>query len=243
MKNLILYLVLFGTFYTFKSALFAQNCTPDITIKEHGYYPSKLDTATENIQYSMTIQLYSKRDTTIGTINATIDSIILDRITGLPNGLTYACNPPNCRYPSLKTGCINIFGTPATGSAGNYPLVIEVTVKATAGGSFKQNFPQKVEDFDIVVQDNTVGLPAEIVQGLLSIYPNPSTHEINIVNPNFLQFDIQLVAMSGQVLINQKSSKTVNTALSTTNLPNGIYNLLIKTIDGQVYSTKIQVIH
>lgn len=249
MKNNTTKLLFIALLGIFANNLSAQSCTPDANINQHGYYPDKLDSATEQLAYSMTIQLYSKRDTAIanplgpGTVNATIDSLIIQRITGLPAGLTYVCNPPNCRYPSLKTGCVNIFGTTPNSSAGNYPLIIEVLVKATLGGSFKQNFPQNVEDFNIVVKDDNVAATNEILGGLLSIYPNPTINEINIINPNFVGFDVQLISITGQVLLDQHSSKTVNTALDTQNLANGIYTLLIKTADGQNYFNKIQITH
>jgi len=243
MKNLTITFLLISFLSLCSGALIGQSCTPDVTINQHGYYPDKLDTATEQLAYSMTIQAYSKRDTSFQGISATIDSIIIERITGLPSGLSYVCNPPNCRFPSLKTGCINIFGTTPNGSAGNYPLVIEVLVKATAGGSFKQTFRQDVNDFDIVVKDDNVAGNSSIIEGLLSIYPNPTNHEINIINPNFVQFNVQLISISGQVLVDQPASKTVNTAINTANLATGIYTMLIKTLAGQIYDHKIQVIH
>lgn len=61
-------------------------------------------------------------------------------ITGLPNGLSYACNPPDCKFLVSQLGCVVIYGTPASGSAGVYDLQFEGILK-TPLASFPVSFP------------------------------------------------------------------------------------------------------
>ena len=50
-------------------------------------------------------------------------------ISGLPTGITYACNPPNCTFKKKTIGCVLLSGTPpAINAVKDYNLVITVKV-------------------------------------------------------------------------------------------------------------------
>src|SRR5690606_26045929 len=56
-----------------------------------------------------------------------LDSIVVENVTGLPPGLTFVCANPQCQFLGGTTSCGIISGTPPNGSAGLYPLTIELT--------------------------------------------------------------------------------------------------------------------
>lgn len=61
-------------------------------------------------------------------------------VTGLPEGLSYSCDPPNCEFLSLTLGCMLISGTP---TSNNTPGDKELTIKVTAHSIITQviDFP------------------------------------------------------------------------------------------------------
>lgn len=54
-------------------------------------------------------------------------------ITGLPFGLTYSCQPPNCFFGGQRPACLQIYGTPS-GSPGTFDLIITAQIYHTVGG-------------------------------------------------------------------------------------------------------------
>jgi hypothetical protein len=69
-------------------------------------------------------------------------------IVGLPAGLTYSCDPPNCVFPKNTLGCVLIYGTP-TGMADTADLSIKVSISSPI-------FPLPLGPFDfpgIISQD------------------------------------------------------------------------------------------
>jgi hypothetical protein len=50
-------------------------------------------------------------------------------ISGLPIGITYACDPPNCNFNAGTLGCIVLYGTPTM--ANNAPDTFDLGIQAT----------------------------------------------------------------------------------------------------------------
>jgi len=73
-----------------------------------------------------------------------LDFIALDTVTSipdLPEGLDYACNPPDCLFEAETSGCLVIFGTP-TDSADIGADTISISGIVSAGGTqFELSFP------------------------------------------------------------------------------------------------------
>jgi hypothetical protein len=109
-------------------------CTPDVSITTTGVFPAILDTGNINQPYSQIIQYFITRDTSVTfqgqNINATIDSITITGVKGLPNGLSYSCHNANCAAPGGQAGCVNLSGTPT--ESGIFPLVVYIRIKARA---------------------------------------------------------------------------------------------------------------
>ncbi|MEL6630400.1 MAG: SprB repeat-containing protein, partial [Bacteroidota bacterium] len=127
----------------------AQSCTPDTSFSATGIYPSTLPTICEGSPYDQTITFVIPADTLLAGFGLVdIDSIALNGIIGLPNGLSFSCNPTSCNLPGGASSCVNISGT-AT-DTGTFLLDLNVTFFAKVGGSFPVTLPFLLEDTLIV---------------------------------------------------------------------------------------------
>jgi len=103
-------------------------CTPDQSYMVTGVYPDTVATGTVDQNYTGVIDFRTPpKDTLLLGIPATIDSVVIDGISGLPNGFSLDCNIPNCQYLPATNGCAAITGLPTAGSEGDYPLEVYVT--------------------------------------------------------------------------------------------------------------------
>ncbi|MBU6341790.1 MAG: T9SS type A sorting domain-containing protein [Bacteroidetes bacterium] len=55
-------------------------------------------------------------------------------VTGLPTGLTYSCDPPNCVFNANTLGCVLIYGTPS--NPAQAPDTLDLSIKAKVNTSF-----------------------------------------------------------------------------------------------------------
>lgn len=154
MKKLLLTFLIIGSFTAAK----AQLCTPTWTGSGSGIQPDtteNLPHAMETVAYNAVIQFKVPLDTTYLGFPATINHIQIDNVTGLSDvpaspTFTYVPNPTNGQFPGGSVGCVSIQGTPNAGSAGTYPIVVNVTANATTGiGTI--DLPYTVEGYRIVV--------------------------------------------------------------------------------------------
>lgn len=113
--------------------MFAQtgDCTPDPMYTDSvGVFPQPFiegvggipDTACLNTEFQTNFTLVV--DTfNVGGFEGVPDWIMIDSVTNLPAGLTYKCNPVDCKYLPQTPGCASVYGIPE-GEAGVYSLVI-----------------------------------------------------------------------------------------------------------------------
>lgn len=220
------------------NSAFGQSCTPDISINTHGYYPDKLDTAQETVAYNMTMQVYSKRDTMVdnplggGKVNATIDSIIITSVLGLPPGLAFICNPSNCRFVSLKTHCINIYGTPPQGSSMYYPLDIKATAKVTVGGSYKTTVNESITDFGIFVKDDHISSVETVNNNSMAVYPNPASACFNMYNKRAVEGVVRIYSSTGTLVLEQIVLPNEEIKIGTISWPMSVYYIQTTYKDG-----------
>lgn len=136
MKKTILSIILLSALSV---AGIAQVCTPDPTFVSSGVkgiFPATGDpiaVGTPGVAYSQTFTLTAPVDTTVMGFYATLDSIHLDDITGLPAGLTYECSESDCMYTGGSEGCFKISGT--SNENGTFPIAIMVTAYGLATGT------------------------------------------------------------------------------------------------------------
>jgi hypothetical protein len=93
------------------------------------YY--KLNPACINDPYTQSVTFNVPDTILYQSIPLLINNISLattGAITGLPIGVTYLCNPPNCVFPKHTLGCILLYGTPTTA---NTPVPDTTELKLT----------------------------------------------------------------------------------------------------------------
>ncbi|GAB4408874.1 MAG: hypothetical protein OHK0039_12220 [Bacteroidia bacterium] len=110
-------------------ALQAQVCTPDTAYTAPGVYPLSLPEACAGAFYDMTITVVVPPDTTAFGISATIDSVVLSAVNGIPAGVSYSCVTPNCRFLGGTSGCVRVSGIPTT--PGSYSIDLVTTYYAS----------------------------------------------------------------------------------------------------------------
>lgn len=110
-------------------------CTP-ASFTTPGIIPDSatgLSSGMVGLTYLQVLQMRVPTDTTVvvtglGTVTATIDSIMLVSFSALPPGLSYNTNPANAKFPGGTNGCVAISGTPTV--AGTYQPVAVTKTKA-----------------------------------------------------------------------------------------------------------------
>lgn len=115
-------------------------CTPDPQFTQPGIFPDSATNfmpAYETVAYAQTVTAVVPSDTCVILIfppctNLSMDSVVVESVTGLPPGLSFQCDNPQCQFPGGQTGCAIISGTPPLGSAGLYNLTIDLN--AYVGG-------------------------------------------------------------------------------------------------------------
>jgi len=173
-----------------------QNCTPSWSGgSSEGIIPdaiTNLPPAYEEVPYSTILQ-FKVPDTSNyplagNTYKVAIKDITLTGITGLAaipysgtNQFSFSSNPSNGVFTGGSVCCMQIFGTPALGTAGNtYNLSIKLKIHATFGSS-PISFDSTVTVYRIIVDVNT-GIPS-INRNRFDLsqnYPNPVKDKTNI---------------------------------------------------------------
>ncbi|HMX39159.1 MAG TPA: T9SS type A sorting domain-containing protein [Saprospiraceae bacterium] len=83
---------------------------------------------------SVTIKIPPVYNSPFGPITLTNASLSTSgAVTGLPTGLTYKCDPPNCIFNAQTLGCILLYGTPS--NPAEAPDTVELKIKAKVSGS------------------------------------------------------------------------------------------------------------
>lgn len=118
MKKALLFFVLLSC----AGAVSAQTCSVDSTILQTGgiisppptstTYADSLPDACLNQPYSLSFTINVPTDFSGIPIND-VTIATTGAVTGLPTGLGYSCNPPNCVFPGGSLGCILVYGTVA----------------------------------------------------------------------------------------------------------------------------------
>jgi len=171
------------------NVLFAQ-CVPDGSFTQPGYYPdcaTGLPHDTVGKNYNTVLQLRVLTDTNvvvpgIGLQHATIDSIVLTNVTGMPSGFTYTTTPSSKSFPGGSNGCVSITDPSATATAGTYPLLIFIRVYGKIfGGTVSAFVDDTIKCYSIQI-DPIAGI-AEVSNNKFSLsqnFPDPATHLTDI---------------------------------------------------------------
>ncbi len=243
MKHLTLLLLTF----LFSGQLFGQLCLPDSTYADSsaGVYPLPFeesvspnggiaDTACVGEEFAFEFTIVIQDSLNFETINLKLDSLVIDSVNNLPNGLAYGCYPENCTFYPNELGCVSLYGN-IDDDPGEYDLAIYGRVFSgflTINLSFpdEELFPGK---YTLKVVDGggcVVGTQKNPLADQVKIknFPNPfrDLTFLEIHSDIADRFTYSLYDMFGKELKN--GSVDLHAGLNTielnaNNLPDGIY--------------------
>lgn len=211
-------------------------CVPDVTITQPGIYPDSATGLAPGIvgyPYNQVMQIKVPVDTQVVfqgfTLTATIQSIELMSFTGLPPGITYACNPSYCIFPGGSNACVLLSGTPNTPGVYNPEAVVKTTGTVVLFGqtiTLTQN--DTIDYYTIVI--GVTGL-SEFNPSVLNLgqnYPNPSREKtkIDFYAPAGGEYQFKLFNLIGREVQTQLVNvrKGLNAIeVNVKELPPGIY--------------------
>lgn len=206
-------------------------CTPDLTITSPGIYPDSatgLPAGTVGVPYSEVIQLKVPLDTVFLGQQVQITNITITGVSGLPPGVTYACNPSNCVFPGGSNACVLLSGTPTV--AGVFNMNVDLEANGTIIGVPLPPQSMNVDYYFITINSST-GLDLQLSSlkfELLPNKPNPATTytDIMFTSPVGGDFTVKLYNMIGKEVYTQlfRGMAGLNTwRIETANLNPGIY--------------------
>lgn len=209
-------------------------CTPDPSLTSSGIYP---DSATNFVggcvgqPYEQVVQNVVPTDTTVPVfgfpVPATIDSIKLVNVSGLPPGMNYSCNPNSCAFLGGATGCAVISGT--CNSTGTYNLVFDLTAYVTV-----QGLPQS-QDFTLTYYKIVIGACAasidENTNSMFKLYPNPAYSKV-VIDGLKGQNNITLTNAEGKIVKTYNIFEGASLEMNLEGLNNGLYFVTINHENG-----------
>ena len=170
--------------FSITSFIYGQ-CSPDTIYQDSiwGIWPNTTDNFASGeigVAYEQVIDF--KVPTDAGDLDPSYAGIALHdvallSVNGIPPGLTFACDIPNCTWLAGAQGCASITGTPTTN--GTYALDLEIKGCVFGGAVCDTTFFS-----DYVIQIGPVGIKTYSLQTktfeLTQNYPNPSNQLTNI---------------------------------------------------------------
>jgi hypothetical protein len=237
MKNLLL----IAAFAVSIASVNAQSCTPDNTIISPGVYPEQPDTAFADKAYDFSFQVLALKDTAViyfgQSLNATIDSVKVVNVIGLPASFDYVCNPANCVFTWRAVGCVNVKGNPTQSQAGVYDLKIATVVYAKAG-ILAIPVPDTTDGYELVIKGDGSASIFDLSSTLLQIYPNPSSSGTFMLSSGKQLSILNVIDIQGrEVAFDQTLSQNTLT-LNLAKAPKGIYYLQAE-VNGKLVSKKL----
>jgi hypothetical protein len=221
-----------------------------------GMYPpaDQLPCVVRNVAYDETIQVRAIKDTTISILiitgMGTLDSIEVDSIVGLPNGISWS-RSPQILYGG-QVGCLRFTGTTAD-TTRNYRLTwmgtawVHITAPMDShivyngnlsrfnyGGYFLSVINPGDTCHPVVngINDNF----SNVLNAALNVYPNPSNGRfgLKIDAGQRLNGDILILDMTGKQVYGEKIDVVgrYESNIDVSNLPKGLYTVQLKTAEG-----------
>ncbi len=175
----------------------SAQCVPNALYADsvYGVWPDTTENFASgmvNVFYSDTMNLLIPSDASLidPSLPVTIDSVRMDQITGLPPGITVACNSQTgapCTYLPNQVGCGLLEGIPT--EAGTFDLVIEVTAYFQLFFT-TQSSAQTFGGYSITIAPNTVGIgdlavvKVDKVKNVPNPFANRTSIEFNLPKPS-----------------------------------------------------------
>lgn len=253
MKKLLLATLIF-TLIGF--AVQAQNCMPNPMLADTtaGVYPlpDSVGSPVSSLATGCVGSLYEQLFTAVvpdsisaplagNIITVALVSVEVLDITGLPDGVTYACEPADCIFTTTTSpGCVSFSGTPT--AAGTFKPVVSTEV-VTSLLTLPVNFPSQVGDAleiypgeyvvniletsDASCMTDNVNTVNDIL-GVSQNVPNPFSGITNITVDSRAsgQFDFKVYSLIGEMVHSESFNLSLGENILTfdgTRLESGMY--------------------
>jgi len=199
------------------------------------------DTACINEPYEFILTAVVPDTVAVMGFVVTLQSVAIDStgaVMGLPAGMTYACNPPNCVFEANTQGCIILQGTATDANMpGDFPLVLNMTINTDLLGPVPTTYPGDLfpGSYSLAVEaegsDNCaiVGTTNLLKENLnFTNAPNPFADftQIQITSGITQEVYFEVYNILGKQLLSQKVNlhEGANTIdVDGSNLANGMY--------------------
>lgn len=231
MKKLLLS---FTLLFAVTTGLNAQ-CTPGANYADstYGVWPDTIQNfplAEQNVFYVTDLNFKVPDDA--GDIDptyagATIQSFVVNNVSGLPTGMSYSCNISNCTYAGGANGCAQISGTCAT--QGVYDIQIDLTATVLILGN-PVPVPRSFTGYKIEV--GATGI-VTLLQKDVTFAPNPVANELSM--SGLYSAGIQSASIfnaSGQLVKSIETNSYDKVDVNVSDLTDGIYMVHLQGVNG-----------
>jgi hypothetical protein len=209
--------------------------------------PSQLPCIITGEAYNQTIQV---QDLTNFSGFITVDSMILDSVIGLPNGISWSKNPNT--LTGGQNGCLTFYGT-TNDPTGQYPLSWFGRVWATAPFLGGQTYDGNLNRFagaafryslSVINPGDSCNqpLPSGInnfsadLNSMILVYPNPNAgvFEFRLDAGKRLNGELTIYDMNGKRVFYQPLDAVgiYTTSIDISRFAKGLYSLQLRTGDG-----------
>lgn len=226
----------FCSLFLFFSTEVKSQCVIDTTSFEYFSPPADVLPCIEKEQsYEAVIQLFCPPQIT----NVRIDSIKVFSFSGLPNGISYQCNPPGCTIKSWEHACLLVSGS-TSDTTGRYTINYSGIAYTSAGNlTFNQlrGFGVLPNYYFDVIDSGAACRSAASDLGFSSMAPSAqlsiSGNQITLKYTSEIRepMEIQLFDLNGSALAAQhlENIPGVNQTMLQAPLSSGIYVLRLRT--------------
>ncbi len=160
--------------------------------------------ATYGDPYDQTAQMVVPADTTLDTLGftipATVDSMQIINVIGLPASLSYVCDNADCFWFGGDNGCFKITGTPTMAELGVHNVTVRAEGWATVTG-----FGQQSGVFDFYMTIEVVApislTERDVINQSFSVFPTPMTEEssMTFTSRDAKPYELTIMDITGRV--------------------------------------------
>ena len=220
----------------------AQPCSIDPNATKYGLTPDSatgIPAATVNTLYTQDVTIIIPADTMVdiggSPTQATIDSVVLEKIAGLPSWMSVACSNSSCGFAGGDTGCAVMFGTPPPSAVGSYPLDIIATTYAKISGFPVQQTDTSYGYYTLVINP-AAGITEADKPDIVIFAAYSGLVSLNIAGAAPREANWQLVDMVGRTLAsgNLASPFGMVNLVDLTDFPSGIYLVHVESEDDEL---------